>query len=257
MRNMKGLLHYKELGLLLERAGSIIFVPTIQSSGTWFILDLLKAHDKVGRVLLAAYWPDSFIKELNAEGLLENDSIVALQTHFGPDPKLSAIMENIFAISDHIVTPIRNPLRAILTAYIRQGPLRKNWVHPYIRNDITHMIHGYIELTELIKKHNIFIVPVDLYLSKSRLERYFLLRDLYDFVQLSYNHYMKNLADTWKRSNTVGNTEESVRLLFDTKNVEGIKQIIPKGYDLLIQSKDILKPFFESQGYSKKDLWWW
>ncbi len=257
MRNVKGLGTYKELELLLSRMASIIYVPTIQASGTWFILDLLKAHDKVGGVLLSAHWPDSFIKELNAEGLLENDSIVALQNHFGGDPKMSALMENIFAISDHIVTPIRNPLRAILTAYIKQGPLRKNWAHPYIRNDITHMINGYIELTELIKKHNIFIVPVDLYLGKSRLERYFLLRDLFDFVQLPYNQYIKNLANTWHKSNTVGNKEESVRLLFDTKNVEGIKQRIPKGYDLLIQSKDILKPFFESQGYSKEDLWYW
>ena len=236
---------------------SIIYIPTIQASGTWFILNLLTAHDKVGRALLFGHWSDSIIKEVNAGGSLENDNIVALQNHYGEDPKISALMENIFAISDHIVTPIRNPLRAILTAYIKQGPLRKNWAHPYIRHDITHMVNGYIELTELIKKHNIFIVPVDLYLGKSRVERYFLLRDLFDFVQLPYNHYMKKLANTWQKSNTVGNREESVRLLFDTKNVEGIKQIIPKGYDLLIQSKDILKPFFESHGYSKEDLWYW
>lgn len=257
MRNVKGLGPHKELELLLSRMASIIYVPTIQSSGTWFILDLLTAHDKVGRVILHAHWRDPKIKEANAERLLENDSIVALQNHFGENIAMSALMENIFAISDHIVTPIRNPLRAILTTYIKQGPTRKNWVHPYIRLDITNMINGYIELTELIKKHNIFIVPVDVYLGKSKLERYFLLRDLFDFVQLPYNQYMKELANTWRKSNTVGNTEESVRLLFDTKNVEGIKQIIPKGYDLLIQSKDVLKPFFESQGYSKEDLWYW
>lgn len=241
---------YKELELLLDRMDSIIFVPTCQSSGTWFMLDLFKAHDKINWVIPTAYWPDPIIKELNAKRLLKDNSVVALHTHFGEDAAKSTLMENIFGISDHIVTTIRNPLRSILTSYIRDDSSDKSL-------DKSHIIHGYIELTELIKKHNFFIVPVDLYLGKSRLERYLLLRDLFDFVQLPYNHYMKKLANTWQKSNTVGNSEESVRLLFDTKNIEGIKQIMPKEYDLLIQSKDILKPFFESQGYSKEDLWWW
>lgn len=250
MRTVKAPFFCKELGLLLDRMGSIIFVPTCQSSGTWFVLDLLKAHDKINWVIPDGYWTDSIIKELNVKRVLKDNSVVVLQTHFGKDVAKNILIENIFGISDHIVTPIRNPLRAILTAYIRDYSSDKSL-------DKSHIIYGYIKLVEWIKTHNIFIVPVDLYLGKSRLERYFLLRDLFDFVQLPYTHYMKELANTWHKSNTVGNREVSVKLLFDTKNIEGIKRITPEAWTLLIQSKDILKPFFEGQGYSKEDLWWW
>lgn len=257
MRNVKGLEPYKELEQLLSRMNSIIFVPTCPSSGTWFVLDLLEAHDKINTVILAAHWSDRFIEKLNGQGLLEDDGIVALQSHFKENAKRDVLMQKLFSISDYIVTPIRNPLRSLLTAYVKQGVAIKHFPHPYIRNDSPQIIQGCIELAELIKKHNIFIVPVDLYLGKSRSERYFLLRDLFDFLQLPYNQYMKELANTWHKSNTMGKREESVGLLFDTKNIERIKQIIPQGYDALIQSKDILKPFFESQGYPKEDLWWW
>jgi len=260
MKKVKDLGPYKELGLFLERMNSIIFVPTCPSSGTWFVLDMLKAHDKTNTVLLAGHWVDPSIKKLDDEGLLKDGDIAVLQIHFAEGAAATPLMENIFGISDHIVTPIRNPLRSLLTAYIKEG-VRIAITHPNntscVRYDSIHIIRGYFQLIESIKKHNIFIFPVDLYVGKSKLERYFLLRDLFDFVQLPYNHYMKNLANTWRKSNTFADREKSIGLLFDTKNVEGIKQIIPKGYDLLIQSKDILKPFFESQGYSKEDLWYW
>lgn len=241
-----------ELESLLKRMKNIIFVPTCQSSGTWFMIDLFKAHDQINWVIPNDYWHDPIIKELNVKRLLKDDSTVVLHIHHGGTEDVAKIqlIENIFKISDHIVMPIRNPLRSILTAYIRDHSEHKDL------NKI-HIIHGYIKLVEWTEKHNVFIVPVDLYSKKSKLERYFLLRDLFDFVQLPYEKYMKQWANDWPVSNTVGTLQESTKLLFDTKNIEGIKQIMPKEYDLLMSSAPILKPFFESQGYSKDDLWWW
>jgi len=224
-------------------------MPTVQSSGTWFILELFKAHDQIDWVIPEDYWHAPIIKELNVKRLLKDNSVVVLHTHFGLDVGKNILIENIFEISDHIVMPIRNPLRSILTAYIRDHSPNKDL-------DKEHIIHGYIKLVEWVKKLNVFIIPIDLYSKKSKLERYFLLRDLFDFIQIPYEKYMKEWANNWPVHNTVGKKDESIKLYFDTKNIEGIKEIMPKEYDLLISSVPILKPFFESQGYNEEDLFW-
>lgn len=229
----------------------IIFIPTIQSTGTWFCLDLFKEHSQVSWIGPRASWN---LEQLEKAG---NNDIWVIHIHFGIVSvadrfvfvNKDAIVQQWCKNADATIVPIRDPLLSLLTAYTRYVP-SKNFM------DLTHIVNGFCELIKLIQKYDIFILPIDIYSYKNTESKLAILKRLFDFVELPHESFLIKWAKDWPIKNTVGQSVKNhVANLYKTKNISEISKMIPKEYAYLKSKEDVLKPFLQKHGY--KDLIWW
>lgn len=230
----------------------VIFLPTIQHTGTWFCIDLLRLHRDISFV---GTWKTMTHADLSE--VQNTDGIALIQAHFGEGtspycgPKeLESFapfeaVEALISKSDSIVVPVRDPLLVMLTAHVR---------NPDVRHD--HIINGFLLLVQWCQKNDIFLVPVDLYASRSVEDRYLLIRDLFAFVGISDEPYMSIWAQDWPVVNTVGQRlGENVKGLYYSRQVFRVVALIPEDFDALVQHEAELRPFLEDLGY--RNLLWW
>jgi len=213
----------------------LIFVPTIHSTGTWFCLELLKSHKSVTNFITEKTFVEK--KFFNLDGT------IIFHHHFDNTQRdLSDFMNH----SDKIVVTVRDPLLSLLTANARkQGG-----------ETLYHIIDGFLTLIDWASKYDIFLLPVDLYYHKSVMERYFLLRNLFDFVEFDYEPYISWWAHEWPIFNTVGpDIGRSYKNLYHSRNIAGVSELVPEYYKTLVKHESILRPFLESLGY--RGLLWW
>jgi hypothetical protein len=226
-----------------------IFLPTIQSTGTWFCIELLKSQKALSEfsTLGAGESPD--------EPYAEEEGIQLIQTHFGDgkdteEPEARSYVpvsevEEWINNSEWTIIPTRDPLLALLTAQIRNPGVS----HSYI-------INGFVALAELCQKHNIFVVPIDLYSYKSPMVRYNLLRGLFDYLGFPYEPNIAIWAMEWPVFNTVGaRLSKGIKNHYYSRNIQKVIESIPGDYGLLLSKEPILKPFLKNLGY--EDLLWW
>jgi len=224
----------------------IIFVPTVQSTGTWFVLNFFKEHPNVEFVYAKDAWDKAHLHK-------EDGITCVYQIHFGISEgaahesfvQKEELLLKWFENADHIVVPVRDPMRSLLTAYVRGPQLNR-----------THIVNGFVQLAEFVEKYNIFIVPVDLYAAKDFSQRQKILSSLLNFVGLPKTPYVEEWAQQWPIHNTIGDRfAEEIRKMYDEKDLETISKTIPREFNLLMKNEAKLKPFLQKQGYS--NLFWW
>ena len=221
----------------------LIFLPTIQASGTWFCINLLRAHPAI------TYF--SVLSDVDESKLDRNTSLVQVHfgmTNFAPEESWDAeykkkfapidIVEKWMKRADKVVVPVRDPLAALLSAYKRPHPLRP-------------IVDGFVTLAGW-PKENIFIFPIDLYLQKTPVERYGALCSLFDYLELSREGFLSDLADKWNFVNTMGRYE--LKRFYDQGLFANIRGHAPE-VEYLMSKRDVLRPFLDAVGYGK--LMWY
>ena len=245
----------------------IIYVPTIQSTGTWFVMDLINAHSDV---IYMNSWQEKDETKMPSH---DSRKRALINVHFGVsntywdnqvyhrDEEIKAQYMNT---ADHVVIPVRDPLRALLTCHTRNFDMI----------DITHIVNGFVTLADWyyrIDLPNIFIFPVDLPVLWSVVpshgggglkSRYELIRELFDYLELSYEPYMMYYAQEWPKRNTMEHQEVSRRCsnYYYSRNIPLLIKELDScyeggGWEYLQSKTSILRPFLESVGYT--DLLWW
>jgi hypothetical protein len=222
-----------------------IFIPTIQHTGTWFCIEFLKAHNEVQHFVE--------LKDLRVNG----SEMTLIHTHFGDGnthhPADVSKHIPFYVVNDLIneypsITTVRDPLAALITRQIRCPDL---W-HTYI-------IDSFVSLAKEIKKmpnKNLFLLPVDLYKTKSFEMRYQILNELLSHVGLSEDPYAKFWAAGWPIYNTVGDSSIiGLKEYYNLGEVDKIEAAFPEEYAHLKRKEPILRPFLEKLGY--RDLIWW
>ena len=222
----------------------IIFVPTIQHTGTWFLLKFLNKF--VPHIRQVEQMNSSFLK-------IEWPTI--LHTHFpfnfwgAPvgerDKTLSieaiTLLSNIFKT----VIPIRDPLAAILTRECR---------HPNL--DHFYIVDNFIALAQMEESTNIKFFPIDIGNSESRMQ---LLLDTAKHCSLTPEKVdLDKIAGDWIPENiTPNNKFTQLYRRTDMKEINYLLGSTTKVVDHLKNNASIILPFMEKIGYMKGDLDLW
>ena len=234
----------------------VVFLPTIQHTGTWFLIELLRNHTGIDYFIEA--------KDMFKEKLVYAQKGMLMQCHFGEgaqrhpgDGKEGKFFENPqveqLLIKLNAIIPLRDPLLSLITRHKRHPELQ----HFYI-------INGFAVLTEWYErygKEKLFCVPVDLYSTKSIGERFHLLESLFTFTFLSSSNidYIRNVAwaTRWPIFNSTGTEMPMDKLgqLYRNGDVKKIASFFPEEYEYLKSKEGILKPFLQELGY--QNLPWW
>jgi hypothetical protein len=213
-----------------------VLLPTIQHTGTWFLLDILQK----AKMTTVPYNPEWTQKNtvLHAHFPLSVGNGILPQE----ENKFISLDGIKWAINNFennaIVVPIRDPLAAVITRQNRHPEMP----HKYI-------IDGFLSFAQDFNDFNVLWFPVDLYTSKN--DKLALLEKLENHIDrtILYKH---TLATEWQQKNTSG--MYTLKEAYLENNVKEIKQNIPCEWEQLINIRSLLKPFFQALGY--KNLTW-
>jgi|TARA_Y100000310_G_scaffold334455_1_gene414264 hypothetical protein len=248
-------MEYKDL-----KVEDVIFVPSVQHTGTWFVLKFLERF---------GYKPAPAINFFNgAIARIEERS--ALQVHLPvanhldmvvhPDPfevrngdvASPLSLNSIIVLSKIFKTfmPVRDPLAAILTREARHPELR----HFYI-------VDGFIHMAKYLSGNsNVMFLPIDL-MDKPSQRQELLIRILKHcgvHINKEVHNIVNEVAAVWEPVNDTPNNKfreaykegNKGKIMFDigakTAEVEYLKN-----------SASIILPFMKSLGYTKADLDLW
>jgi len=223
----------------------IIFLPTVQHSGTWFLINFLTAHPDVSK----------FVEAKNIYGGtdgIEPGQVNLLHTHVTtydyPVYKVRNYFQNYIAeamIEKYpTVTPLRDPLLSIITRHSR---------HP--DKDHRYIIAAY---TWLLQQPKVFCLPVDTVGDSDTPHRQLLLKVALKVCGLDpYVDYVKQYAETWPVSNTAKDMPFNLPLkeMYKAKDLDGIEKLLPREIATLREEEKNLRPLLEKWGYC--DLLWW
>jgi hypothetical protein len=218
---------------------NIIFVPTIQHTGTWFVLKYLKQFVPICKEA-AEILKDK--KIINQQMIIH--AHLPIPDSIEGEKSLSfnaiEIMSNIFKT----VIPIRDPFAAILTREARHPELR----HFYI-------VDGFKYLSASMQDNpNIKFFPVDLPMRS-------LLIDTMVHCGIDphpHHDIICQTAKSWKPENPTPNNR--FKRLYKRKNIKQIRFLLgPKWSEIeyLKIHASVILPFLASIGYAKEDLNLW
>lgn len=238
----------------------IIFVPSVQHTGTWFVLKLLERF---------GYIPKTALEFLNG-GIAKVEEKTLIQVHFPVSNNLNSIVPNdpfelrtydtasplcmnsIVVLSKIFKTiiPIRDPLAAILTREARHPELR----HFYI-------VDGYLQMArQLSGNSNVMFLPIDL-MEHAGNRRDLIIRILDHCgieVTKEAEEIVGEIAHIWKSENDTPNNR--FKEDYDKKNVSKIKFLLGAKiaeYEYLRNQASTILPFMASLGYTKENLDLW
>jgi hypothetical protein len=230
------------------KKAKVIYVTSIQHTGTWFLLDMLACHPDV-------------------DGLCESRLVRPGDTYIFPGKTtilhkhipMSAEGEVITLEQDRLLNvphlavidtyktliPLRDPLLSIITRQSR---------HP----DLTHtyLVHGFLHLTDLEKHPNVFFVPIDTDIDLPQKRR--LLRSACLHIDIPERlTYIRRYAESWPVSNSFSYTEQNKSLKghYYSRDIPELMKTFPQEIKLLREKEGQLRPFLEKHGY--KNLPWW
>jgi molybdopterin-guanine dinucleotide biosynthesis protein A len=237
----------------------IVFVPSIQHTGTWFTIRFLQNFyptaveaDKVwknqslpdGRCVLHSHFPIVRQPEIQIDMDWWSRRQMVLKDKF-LDLRTIELLASMFKT----VIPVRDPLAAILTRETREPHLR----HFYI-------VDGFVDLAQRFWGHpNIFFLPVDLPWSKQkRTEELIKLLEHLEIPVKENMEMLQQFSAEWKPQNvTPGN---KLKQLYQNGDIEQIRYLLgPKVAELkyLSNMAAIIHPFLVDLGYTKGDIALW
>lgn len=237
----------------------IVFVPSIQHTGTWFTIRFLQNFyptaveaDKVwknqslpeGRCVLHSHFPIVRQPEIQIDMDWWSRRQMTLKDHF-LDLRTIELLASMFKT----VIPVRDPLAAILTRETREPHLR----HFYI-------VDGFVDLAQRFWGHpNIFFLPVDLpWDVKKRVGVLVKLLKHLEIPVKPQKDLLHEFAEAWMPQNkTPGNR---LKKLYRSGDIGKIHQLLgPKVAELkyLSNMAAIIHPFLVDLGYTKGDIALW
>jgi len=224
----------------VEEEVRLIFVPTIQSTGTWFTLRFLEEHSCVQYM---SPWAT-----LEPEMLGWVDGAAAVQVHFGEGKRNEAELKAWMDRADAVVSPVRDPLRSMLTAKSRD-----------FDNCLEYIVNGFCKLAEWHGQRRVFLLPVDLLAARPWQDRHRELRRLLVHVDLPYEGWVLWWATDWPVHNSVNKRRfDLARKAYECykeRDVAAMAAILGDDYGYLAAREPILRPFLEGLGY--RGLAWW
>jgi len=243
-----------------------VFIPTIQHTGTWFCIELLAnhstnisgrfIHNEILNKLLNEYTASRIIIDNRKkwESSLFGPQLNLIHAHFGNGDTKHNGDKGKFLPEDLIkdltrmfpsLSSTRDPLLALLSRHARFPKLE----HFYI-------INGFITLIELYRNHRVFVLPVDLYAERPKVERYHELMRLMEYIGLEVEPYLAFWAINWPVHNPTSNADSiKYKSYYKSKKLKKIIALIPDEYEYLKSKESILKPFLQELGY--ENLLWW
>ncbi len=245
----------------------IIYVPTIPSTGTHFLLNLIQTHKQVVYMDSWQNWqreePRFYPATPDEVALITIHTGMANEYWDNPEyHRCEKIKRDFMKEADHTVIPIREPLKALLTCHTRNADMI----------DITFIVNGFVQLAEWLqdKENDIHLFPIDL-LSKCPVlpqvhlpdghTRYGAIRDLFDFLGLPLEPYMSIIAQEWALVNSTGERfTRKCNSFYYSRNIGAIIEELDNhyeggGFEYLKSKEAILRPFLEVIGY--RSLLWW
>lgn len=250
----------------------VIFTPTIQHTGTWFLNDILFRHSQVKRIVELANF---FLKTPNLnpypermEGHSEFDTsgVNVVTSHFHlfegyqdlcnqDSPPCDDEISNwpqgdyylgkyhrsvikFFAATFPTVVPVRDPMVAILSAHAKKGYAYHN----------EHIVREYKYIAEM---KDTFFLPIDI--KQSRHSKAIKLQRLLIHCGLNPEPYISDVAHEWQPINSQS-ARSRLRLAYKNEGMTRQIKDVPGVWSLL-DAEPVLRPFLESLGYEL--LPWW
>ncbi len=202
-------------------------VPSLNHTGTWFLIDFLLGHPAVeGRLEL----PDALARN----GLVQSS---VLHFHVGGAPDLWEAYSALIATGRAIV-PLRDPMRSLCTRQAR---------HPFL--DHRYIVEGFVRVANDHDRVTFFPVDCDPIIRADVLRRTLSAMDLD-----AADDYVEFWARTWKPRNSIGHETAPIQWYGDGA-WEPLRAVLKEEIELLLDSRDVLVPFLKEQGY--KELPWW
>lgn len=218
----------------------MIFVPTVQHTGTWFILRFIEKFGyeiKQARFIIRDHEPVKKNTVIQAHFPMTESGTVYDYSH--PHYNIIKLLTNLMPT----VIPLRDPLRAIITREARQPNLR----HYYI-------VDGFVTLAKEYSEHpNVLFAPIDL--KTDYIARHALLTNIARHCGFdTESPIIEEVAREWPKENpTPDNRFEEI---YNKKDWEQLKYLFgPKVAELeyLKSRQHPIKPFLDQHGYF--DLW--
>ncbi len=229
---------------------SVILVATVQHTGTWFVLDMLKEHGDISNIILfkdlvknnIAQVPSPETKSVihvhiasTFEGIHPNDEMKSLL------PILLAPMVRFY----RTVMTVRDPVRCLISRHLRHPELCHNYI-----------VDGFVYMAECKSSGlDIFFVPVDLIGEAINSTRRQMIVEMARHCNIGYVPRMEQAADEWLAPsyNVTGPSE--LKDSYQKGKFNLIRQAIENELEYLKSKESIIKPFLKSLGY--KNLAWW
>jgi len=226
----------------------IFFVPSVQHTGTWFVLHML---EKFGYNIV-----DS---QRLLEGGVNIDNPSVIHTHFPitgydkiPFEEYKQMSANSIQCLSKIfktVIPIRDPLAAILTREARHPELR----HFYI-------VDGFVDMAQRMSGNsNVVFFPIDL--NPDPNARRSLVEKILNHCGINTKgkqDIINSFANTWTAKNITPNNR--FKEAYKNKDVDELTFLLGNKMaevDYLKNKASIILPFMSSLGYTKEDLNLW
>ncbi|MCP4475390.1 MAG: hypothetical protein GY821_12660 [Gammaproteobacteria bacterium] len=239
----------------------IIFVPSVQHTGTWFVLRLL---EKFGYEIKTT-------KDILDGKVIESGKKTVIHTHFPITNNLNKIVPNdpfelrtynsdaplcinsIVMLSNMFktVVPIRDPLAAMLTREAR---------HPELRHFF--IVDGFVQMANYLSDNsNTMFFPVDLLAHKEKNRRDMVLKTL-KHCGIEIDEEAEGKIDEvvyhWKAENDTPNNR--FKELYKEKDIFTIDYLLGAKIaevEYLKNKAAIIHPFLFEIGYTKGDLDLW
>ena len=218
----------------MDRA-SYIFAPSVQHTGTWFLINALKRHSKIDDLIMFG--------EMR-EKVPEPDKRYILHVHIGDGSSpLNLPYHSTYMALDVMIRvlktaiPLRDPLLALLSRHKR---------HPMLPHH--YLVDGFVYLAEI---PDCFFLPIDILSSFD--EKKEALNSLFDYLGLEREPFIDEWAEQWKvvNENPIPYSEID---WYREGAVNKLRGLFPEEFDYLQSYAYIIKPFLSKHGY--KNLMW-
>lgn len=261
------------------RGPRIILVWSIQQTGTWFTIELLKLHPKIGffSELVDLFGPqrvDAGCDLLTTGKELSNaiDSVATLDEVKELNEKMKRAIaareapvsldrDRSLLLHAHLFHPVKKTYRqspqffsgvlshALAAYYDTIVPLRDPLMSLITRQsrhpDLDHsfIIDSFVHLTTI--PYPLFFFPID----RDPADRGELVDRMLRGVGLGWTPEIEQYVSAWAPVNTSG--EYPLKAAYRAGDIQTIRNAIPEEFDLLRSKEDVLRPFLRSHGYRK------
>ena len=244
-----------------------IFVPTIQHTGTWFVIKFLTDHPEVSGFIQVRnlHQVPKDGREVSRHGVggslgmgiviekLFHDELNVLHTHHvhakpGSEPLVNPVAGCEFALAliCPTVVPLRDPLVSLIN-WGERGPRLGRPLSEHVRAWVT-FVDGLISVSKVLAPA---YIPVDILNDFD--SRLVALTKALDVAGIPDASHAAEWAKVWPKVNSASDFELKSR--YYQGDAGFIKAAIPDGWKSLRDAEATLRPFLEERGY--KNLMWW
>jgi hypothetical protein len=238
----------------------VIYVISVQHTGTWFAIDFLRGHSKVRNEIFQ--WKD--VRVCQAFPPLEPDIWDIMHVHLGTcwhhttdfaeydsalDMKCQMpLLADMFVKTFPTVMPVRDPLRAIITRQIRHP----DKTHNYIVNGFIYMAQVWERMEEM---GPVVFLPVDLNITAPLYDKVTALSRILTMLDLPIEPYVEEYARKWEAPAYNTTPDVALKNWCKAGEKEKVKEALPTEWAYLQAHESKIRPFLEHLGY--KELMWY